>query len=67
MKRGRQSEPEWLHGERRIRRSAVRVVIHVLAFIGMMLLYYIGFSFLVDTPTEYRLKRSTALLEKEYK
>jgi murein DD-endopeptidase MepM/ murein hydrolase activator NlpD len=66
MKRGKHKDPEWLHGGRRISRNAVRVVIHFFAFIGMTVLYYVGFSLLVDTPTEYHMKRSTALLERQY-
>ena len=50
----------------RFKRDALRVTIHVLAWVGMAVIYYIGFSFLFDTPVEYEMKRSTARLRREY-
>ncbi len=50
----------------RFKRDALRVLIHVLAWIGMAVIYYIGFSLLFDTPVEYEMKRSTAKLKHEY-
>ncbi len=67
MKRDREIRPQWMSGTKRLRRNAIRIVIHVMALIGMTVLYYIGFSLIVDTPTEYNLKRSTAMLGKQYK
>lgn len=35
-------------------------------FTGVMLVYYVLFSWLVDTPVEREMKQSTALLEQQY-
>ncbi len=59
-------QPEWMRSGRRLRRSAVRFAIHFLGLIGMTVIYYLGFSLLFDTPTEYRMKRSADQLEKQY-
>ena len=37
-----------------------------LAWFGAGVLYYIAFSWLIDTPAEYELRRSTRQLEREY-
>ncbi len=67
MKRMQDIGPEWMRtGSKRFRQGALRFVIHLLVLIGMTVIYYIGFSFLVDTPTEYSLKHSTDQLEKQY-
>ncbi len=44
-----------------------RAVIHLFAWIGIAVLYYIAFSFFFDTPVEYRMKSATKLLRNEYK
>lgn len=49
------------------RKKFWRAVIHVFAWTGMAILYYIAFSFFFDTPVEYRMKSSTRLLRNEYK
>lgn len=43
-----------------------RLVIWLLGWIGIAVLFYIGFSFFFDTPLEYRMKRSTASMRREY-
>ncbi|MFI3267059.1 MAG: M23 family metallopeptidase [Rikenellaceae bacterium] len=43
-----------------------RVVVHLFAGIGLSLLYYVGFSFFFDTPTESQLKESASTLKQEY-
>jgi murein DD-endopeptidase MepM/ murein hydrolase activator NlpD len=44
-----------------------RLVIWFLGWIGIAVLFYIGFSFFFDTPLEYRMKRSTASMRREYR
>ena len=43
-----------------------RVVVNVFVTIGIAVLYYIGFSFFFDTPAEYHMKSSTAVLRQQY-
>lgn len=44
-----------------------RRLLQVMAWFGAAVLYYIIFSLLFDTPTEYQLRHSTDLLKREYK
>ncbi len=55
-----------LKSRKRFRSNIAKFAIHSLGWIGLAVLYYIGFSLLFDTPLEYELKRSTARLEREY-
>ncbi len=55
-----------LRRRRRRKQRAIRAVVHLLAGLGMALLYYAGFSFFFDTPVEYELKHSTDALRREY-
>lgn len=55
-----------LRRRRRLKQRAIRAVVHLLAGLGMALLYYAGFSFFFDTPVEYELKHSTDALRREY-
>jgi murein DD-endopeptidase MepM/ murein hydrolase activator NlpD len=48
------------------REKAWRLVIWLLGWIGIAMLFYVGFSFFFDTPLEYRMKRSTASMRREY-
>lgn len=48
------------------RKQMLSIFIQLMGWIGIAALYYVGFSFFFDTPTEYRLKRSTDKLRKEY-
>lgn len=48
------------------RDKVVRVLVRFLAWIGIAVLFYIGFSFFFDTPLEYRMKRSTSSMRREY-
>ena len=43
-----------------------RRVLRALAWLGATILYYVVFSFLFDTPTEYELRHSTDRLKEEY-
>lgn len=49
-----------------VRERAIRLVVRFLGWIGMAVLLYVGFSFFVDTPLEFRMKRSTAAMRREY-
>jgi len=44
----------------------VRALVHILAWTGIAILYYIAFSFFFDTPVEYRMKQHSRLLREEY-
>lgn len=70
-KKRRPSPPPdtWLHGSRahRLRDNAWRLAVYVLGLVGMTLVYYVLFSLLFDTPAEWRMKRSTRQLAREYR
>ena len=52
---------------RRLRRQRIiRATVHLFAWIGVVVLYYIGFSIFFDTPVEYEMKHSTDRLRSEY-
>lgn len=50
-----------------IRRKVSRLVVHFFVWVGMAMLYYLGFSIFFDTPVEYEMKRSTQMLAQQYK
>ncbi len=50
----------------RFRQKIIRFFVHVFVWIGIAVLYYIGFSFFFDTPVEYRMKNSTKTLREQY-
>ena len=53
--------------KRRTRKQrAVRFFIRLFAWAGATMLYYVGFSFLFDTPMEHRMRHSTDRLRAEY-
>mgnify|MGYP005809525861 FL=1 len=58
--------PPWFDRRRHFRQNVIRVVIHLFGWIGIAVLFYIGFSFFFDTPVEYRMKESTRKLKEEY-
>ena len=49
-----------------LRKKVVRWVISLFGWLGLAVLYYIGFSFFFDTPVEYRMKHETDMLRREY-
>ncbi len=59
--------PPWLRPRRRFQLLVTRLMVHLFGWVGLATLLYIGFSFLFDTPVEYRLKQSTAMLREQYK
>lgn len=48
------------------RQKTIRFLIHFLGWIGLAVLFYIGFSFFFDTPLEHRMKHSTAEMRRQY-
>ncbi len=55
-----------LRRRKRIKQRTIRATVHLLAGLGMAILYYIGFSFFFDTPVEYEMKHATDTLRDEY-
>lgn len=62
----KQMVPRWEKQRGNFRKKLLRAVVHLFAWTGMAILYYIAFSFFFDTPLEYRLKQQTKLLSQEY-
>ena len=50
----------------RIHQKIGRIVVRFFVWLGIAVLYYIGFSFFFDTPVEHRMKQSMAQLRTEY-
>ena len=48
-----------LRKRRRRRQRIIRTTVHLFVWIGVVVLYYIGFSIFFDTPVEYEMKHST--------
>lgn len=66
-KRGnKRSRTAQLRRRKRIRRNILRLLLRSLVWIGAAITYYAIFSLFLDTPYEYRLKRSTDKLRSEY-
>ena len=55
-----------LRKRRRRRQRIIRMTVHLFVWIGVVVLYYIGFSIFFDTPVEYEMKHSTDRLQSEY-
>ena len=55
-----------LRKRRRRRQRIIRTTVHLFVWIGVVVLYYIGFSIFFDTPVEYEMKHSTDRLRSEY-
>lgn len=49
-----------------VRRKIVRLTINLLVLLGAGALYYVIFTSFFDTPSEYRLRRSTDQMRREY-
>lgn len=58
--------PRWGKVKLTFKKKFLRSVIHLLAAIGLAIIYYAAFSFFFDTPLEYKMKVSTQKLNKEY-
>lgn len=57
---------EKLRRRKRRKQNIIRGTVHLFVWLGMAVLYYIGFSIFFDTPVEYELKHSTDRLRREY-
>lgn len=58
--------PPWFDHKRHFKQKVIRMLIHLFGWIGLAVIYYVGFSFFFDTPIEHRLKSSTQTLNREY-
>ena len=57
---------ERLRRRRRRKQRIIRATVHAFVWLGMAVLYYVGFSVFFDTPFEYQMKHSTDRLRREY-
>ena len=55
-----------LRRRKRRRQRIIRATVHLFVWLGMAVLYYIGFSVFFDTPLEYEMKHSTDRMRREY-
>lgn len=51
---------------RSLKGRVIRTFIRLFAWIGVIMLYYVGFSFLFDTPHEYRMRHTTDQMQRHY-
>ena len=61
-----EEKKEQLLRHRARRQRAIRILSQGLVWIGVAVIYYVGFSIFFDTPAEYQLKHSTDALRQEY-
>ena len=57
---------ERLRRRRRRKQRIIRATVHLFVWLGMAVLYYVGFSVFFATPFEYQMKHSTDRLRREY-
>ena len=57
---------ERLRRRRRRKQRIICATVHLFVWLGMAVLYYVGFSVFFDTPFEYQMKHSTDRLRREY-
>ena len=55
---------ERLRRRRRRKQRIIRATVHLFVWLGMAVLYYVGFSVFFDTPFEYQMKHSTDRLRR---
>lgn len=48
------------------REKVWHIVVRILGWVGMAVAMYVGFSMFFDTPREWRMKRSTTSMRREY-
>ncbi len=58
---------ERLRRRKRRKQRIIRATVHLFIWLGMAVLYYVGFSIFFDTPLEYEMKHSTDRLHREYR
>ncbi len=61
-----EEKKEQLLRHRTRRQRAIRILTQGLVWLGVAVIYYIGFSLFFDTPAEYQLKHSTDALRRQY-
>lgn len=61
-----EEKKEQLLRHRARRQRAIRILSQLLVWLGIAVIYYIGFSIFFDTPAEYQLKHSTDALREQY-
>ena len=61
-----EDKKEQLLRHRARRQRAIRILSQTLVWLGVAIIYYIGFSLFFDTPAEYQLKHSTDALREQY-
>lgn len=61
-----EEKKEQLLRHRARRQRAIRILSQTLVWLGVAVIYYVGFSIFFDTPAEYQLKHSTDALRQEY-
>ena len=49
---------ERLRRRRRRKQRIIRATVHLFVWLGMAVLYYVGFSVFFDTPFEYQMNSS---------
>lgn len=54
------------NGRNSLRHNISRLAVKLLTWVGAAVIYFIVFSLLFDTPTEYALRHSTDRLQEEY-
>lgn len=57
---------EKLRRRKRRKQRLLRGTVHLFVWLGVAVLYYLGFSLFFDTPFEYTLKHSTDRMREEY-
>ena len=60
------NKTEQLTRKRALRQRIIRILSQTLVWLGVAVIYYIGFSLFFDTPAEYQLKHSTDALREHY-
>ena len=55
---------EKLRRRKRRKQRIIRATVHLFVWLGMAVLYYVGFSVFFDTPFEYQMKHSTDRLRR---
>ena len=57
---------EKIRRRKRRRQNIIRATVQLLVWMGVAVLYYLGFSLFFDTPLEYEMKHSTDALREQY-
>ncbi len=57
---------ERLRRRKRRRQNIIRFTVQLFVWLGVAVLYYVGFSIFFDTPLEYSLKYSTDKMREQY-